>query len=138
MDRRFLPVIQAQLEAQGLTAVVKFKNYVPREQLPIILNQAIALVHPSLWEGFGLTVLEAMSCGTPVLVSDRASLPEVVGDAGLYFDPSQPAAIAAAMQAVAQEPGLQQRLSTAALARSQQFSWERTSQITIRQLQALL
>ncbi|WP_370538801.1 glycosyltransferase family 4 protein [Synechococcus elongatus] len=138
VDRRFLPVIQAQLEAQGLTAVVKFKNYVPREQLPIILNQAIALVHPSLWEGFGLTVLEAMSCGTPVLVSDRASLPEVVGDAGLYFDPSQPAAIAAAMQAVAQEPGLQQRLSTAALARSQQFSWERTSQITIRQLQALL
>lgn len=138
VDRRFLPTVQEQIQAYGLTEVVQFKNYVPREQLPIILNQAIALVHPSLWEGFGLTVLEAMSCGTPVLVSDRSSLPEVVGDAGLYFDPLQSEAIAAAMLAVAQESGLQQKLSQAALARSQQFSWERTSRITIQQLQALL
>lgn len=138
VDRRFLPAVQAQIQAQRLTEVVQFKNYVPREELPIILNQAIALVHPSLWEGFGLTVLEAMSCGTPVLVSDRSSLPEVVGDAGLYFDPLQPGAIAEAMRAVAQDSGLQQRLSAAALARSQQFSWERTSRITIQQLQALL
>ncbi|WP_126147077.1 glycosyltransferase family 4 protein [Synechococcus elongatus] len=138
VDRRFLPAVQAQIEAQGLTEVVRFKNYVPREELPIILNQAIALVHPSLWEGFGLTVLEAMSCGTPVLVADRSSLPEVVGDAGLYFDPLQPEAIAESMQAIAQDSGLQQRLSAAALARSQQFSWERTSRITIQQLQALL
>lgn len=73
-----------------------------------------------------------------MLVADRSSLPEVVGDAGLYFDPLQPEAIAESMQAIAQDSGLQQRLSAAALARSQQFSWERTSRITIQQLQALL
>jgi glycosyltransferase involved in cell wall biosynthesis len=90
-----------------------------------LIGAASALVMPSLWEGFGLPALEAMSCGTPVLSSDRGSLPEVVGDGGLYFDPEDASAIARAAVQLLTDPALASSLADKALARSREFSWDR-------------
>ncbi|TMG84321.1 MAG: glycosyltransferase family 4 protein, partial [Betaproteobacteria bacterium] len=83
---------------------VHFTGYVSDAALAELLNGAYALVFPSLWEGFGLPAVEAMSCGVPVLASRRASLPEVVGDAGLYFEPADPTAIAACVLSLLRDP----------------------------------
>ena len=77
----------------------------PDDDLVYLYNRAYALVQPSLMEGFGLPPVEAMACGTPVLASTAGSLPEVVGDAGVFFDPTDVAAIAEAMRVAARRPG---------------------------------
>ncbi|NEO88248.1 MAG: glycosyltransferase family 4 protein, partial [Spirulina sp. SIO3F2] len=97
---------------------------------PTLINQAIALVFPSLWEGFGLPVLEAMACGTPVITSNLSSLPEVAGDAAILIDPYQVHEITAAMQEIATNNQLWQSLREAGLQRAQQFSWRKTAQQT--------
>ena len=102
---------------------VRFTGYLGDVELVELLNSAAALVFPSLWEGFGLPAVEAMSCGVPVLASDCASLPEVVGDAGLYFDPRDPASIADCLRRFLGDPDLQRRLAATALERAQTFSW---------------
>ena len=79
----------------ALAPHVHFTGYLGDTELVELLNGAAALVFPSLWEGFGLPAVEAMSCGVPVLASRRGSLPEVIGDAGLFFEPDRPSAIAA-------------------------------------------
>jgi glycosyltransferase involved in cell wall biosynthesis len=126
-DRRYTPLLAAQVEQLGLTHQVKFLSYVPYPELPKLLNQAIALVFPSLWEGFGLPVLEAMACGTPVITSHLSSLPEVAGDAALLIDPYQVDAIADAMQAVASDSQLRTQLCQLSLKRASQFSWAKTA-----------
>jgi glycosyltransferase involved in cell wall biosynthesis len=137
-DKRYTPVLMAQVEQLGLTNQVKFLDYVPYEQLPTLINQAIALVFPSLWEGFGLPVLEAMACGTPVITSNLSSLPEVAGDAALLVNPYNMGEIAEVMQAVAADSGLRSRLRQASLARASQFSWTKTGQATAQVLQRYL
>jgi glycosyltransferase involved in cell wall biosynthesis len=137
-DRRYTPILQAQADHLGLTHRVKFLDYVPYEQLPIIINQAIALVFPSLWEGFGLPVLEAMACGTPVITSNLSSLPEVAGDAALLINPYNTGEITEAMQAVATDSILRSRLCTLSLNRASQFSWEKTGQATVEVLKRYL
>jgi len=87
---------------------------------------------PSFYEGFGLPALEAMQCGVPTIVSDRASLPEVVGHAGLLVDPDDPAALADAMWRIAHDEALRQRLRDAGLARAKVFSWEATARKTLQ------
>lgn len=106
---------------------VQFLGYVEDEGLAELLNTAHALVLPSLAEGFGLPAVEAMSCGAPVLASARGSLPEVVGPGGLFFDPENPADIAAAMNRLLGEQGLQADLATRALAQAATFSWDRAA-----------
>jgi glycosyltransferase involved in cell wall biosynthesis len=106
--------------------------------VPRLLNQAIALVFPSLWEGFGLPVLEAMACGTPVITSNLSALPEVAGDAALLIDPYQVGELAAAMAAVWQDSQLWQQLHRAGLQRAQGFSWAKTGSATAAVLQAYL
>src|SRR5690606_24458010 len=78
----------AEIKDAGLEERVKLLGYVADEDLPALLSAAEALTYPSLYEGFGLPVLEAMACGVPVAASDTSSLPEVVGEAGLLLDPS--------------------------------------------------
>ena len=129
-DRRYTPLLEAQAHERGLSNQVKFLNYVPDRQLPQIINEAIALVFPSLWEGFGLPVLEAMACGTPVITSNLSSLPEVTGEAALLIDPYSIPDITAAMEAIAQNNGLRSRLSQLSLQRASQFSWAKTGQAT--------
>jgi glycosyltransferase involved in cell wall biosynthesis len=105
--------------------IVAFRG-LPRAQLVRLLVGADLLCLPSWFEGFGLPVLEAMACGTPVVVSDRGSLPEVVGDAGLVVDPA-PAAVSEAVGRVVSDPALRAQLSTAGVDRAARFSWTRTA-----------
>jgi alpha-1,3-rhamnosyl/mannosyltransferase len=108
---------------------IHFTGEIDDEELAELLNTATALVFPSLWEGFGLPAVEAMSCGTPVLSSDRGSLPEVVGDAGLYFDPLSDEALADQAIRLLSDPELQKDLSKKALMRASQFSWEKGAEL---------
>lgn len=130
-DRRYSPQLQAQIAELRLTDRVKFTDYVPYEQLPALYEQAIALVFPSLWEGFGLPVLEAMACGTPVITSNCAALPEVAGDAAILVHPESVSEIAAAMQAILQESGVRSQLQQRGWQRVQQFSWAETGKATM-------
>ncbi|MDX2242470.1 MAG: glycosyltransferase family 1 protein [Leptolyngbyaceae cyanobacterium bins.302] len=134
-DDRYNPELMAYITELELTNQVKFLSYVPYSELPKVINQAIALVMPSLWEGFGLPVLEAMACGTPVITSNLSSLPEVAGDAALLVDPYDGGAIAHAMHQLAQDSALRHQLSAASLQRASQFSWEKTGNETVRLLQ---
>lgn len=108
---------------------IVFTGEIEDPDLAALLNTADALVFPSLWEGFGLPALEAMSCGTPVLSSDRGSLPEVVGDGGLYFDPLSSQALADQAIRLLTEPGLRQALSHKALAQATGFSWDKGAEL---------
>jgi glycosyltransferase involved in cell wall biosynthesis len=137
-DPRYTPSLQAQTQALGLGDRVEFLAYVPYDDLPRLINQAIALVFPSLWEGFGLPVLEAMACGTPVITSNRSALPEVAGDAALLIDPYQVGALADAMGSVANDSRLWNTLHQAGLARARGFSWEETGRRTGEILQRYL
>ncbi|NET61753.1 MAG: glycosyltransferase family 4 protein [Symploca sp. SIO2E6] len=137
-DERYTPLLIAQAAQLGIATQVKFLNYVPYEKLPIIINQAIALVFPSLWEGFGLPVLEAMACGTPVITSNLSSLPEAAGNAALLIDPYKTGEITEAMQAIATDSQLRSHLSTLGLARVSQLSWAKTGQATVEVLKRYL
>jgi glycosyltransferase involved in cell wall biosynthesis len=102
-------------------------GYVPDELLPALYSGAAAFVYPSLYEGFGLTVLEAMACGTPVICSSTTSLPEVAGDAAVLVDPSDVAAISQAIQNLLSDEHLRSSLRSRGLARAQQFTWDRAA-----------
>jgi glycosyltransferase involved in cell wall biosynthesis len=120
-----------QVEALTLEEQVAFLHGVPDADLPALYNGAAVLVTPSFYEGFGLPALEAMACGTPVVVSDRGSLPEVVGPAGMLVDPEAPESIAAGLAAVLDDPEGQRQLERAGLAQAATFSWERTARETL-------
>jgi glycosyltransferase involved in cell wall biosynthesis len=105
---------------------------VPDDDLPALYSGADALVYPSLIEGFGLPVLEAMRCGTPVLTSSTSSLPEVGGEAALYVDPHNVDGIAAALYKLATQPSLRTDLSARGLQRAELFTWTRTAVQTLR------
>lgn len=101
------------------------------EDLPALYTGALCFVLPSLYEGFGLPVLEAMSCGTPVITSNTSSLPEVAGDAALLVDPQDLVGLAAAMHRVCQDEGLRRQMSARGTAQAARFSWERAAQETL-------
>lgn len=107
---------------------VTLAGFVPDDDLARLYNAATLLVLPSLDEGFGLPVVEAMACGVPVAVSNRGSLPELVADAGLTFDPEQPHAIAASIRRLLDDDELQRALAARGLQRAKQYSWQRTAQ----------
>nr|WP_199332578.1 glycosyltransferase family 1 protein [Anabaena catenula] len=137
-DKRYTPLLEKQLEELQITHLVKFLNYVPYDELPIIINQALALVFPSLWEGFGLPVLEAMACGTPVITSNISSLPEVAGDAAILINPYNVGEITAAMQAIINDSEMRKQLSQKGITRANQFSWEKTGLATVEVLKQYL
>ncbi len=129
-DSRFTPLLKQQAIELNILHRVKFLDYVSQSDLPIIISNAIALVFPTLWEGFGLPVLEAMACGTPVITSQLASLPEVTGDAAILIDPYDTKAISSAMQWVATDSQARSQLSNLGLARAKLFSWSNTGKAT--------
>ena len=137
-DPRYTPSLKADLHRLGITNQVKFLDYVPYSQLPTLINQAIGLVFPSLWEGFGFPVLEAMACGTPVITSNLSSLPEVAGDAAFLVNPYNIKEITAAMQAIAGDSGLREHLRTLGLTRASKFSWAKTGLATVEVLSRYL
>lgn len=115
----------------NLSEKVLLLEFVPYQDLPSLLSGAESLVFPSLHEGFGLPVLEAMSCGCPVICSDRGALPEVGGNAALYVDPLEPASIGSMMQSLFEAPQMKANLKRLSLEHVQQFSWERTAKMTL-------
>ncbi len=114
----------------GLGDRVRFLGYVPRPDLPGLLGGATAFVYPSLLEGFGLPILEAMACGRPVITSATSGLAEVAGDAAILVDPLSIPAIAAAMTAMVEDASLAADLSRRSLRRAAQFSWRQTAEST--------
>jgi len=108
------------------------------ESLFALYHLAEVLVAPSLWEGFGLPVLEAMACGTPVICSDRSSLPEVAGDAALTFDPERADCLEELLVRILQDNDLRQKLSAKGLERSSRFSWENAAQETVKLYEKVL
>ena len=123
--------IMSCASSSGLEKTVCLPGYVAREEMPSLYAGAFAYVTPSLFEGFGLTVLEAMIFRTPVVISDRASLSEVAGDAALIVGPERPDMIADAVSRIASDQGLRQRLIDCGLRRVEEFSWERTAKLTL-------
>ena len=110
---------------------VRFLGPIADADLPGLYAGALAFIFPSLYEGFGLPVLEAMACGTPVACSNASSLPEVAGEAALFFDPYDSVAIADALARLVDDSSLRNKLHEKGLARAKQFSWERTAAATL-------
>jgi glycosyltransferase involved in cell wall biosynthesis len=106
-------------------------RFIEEEDKPAMYSGASAFVFPSLYEGFGLDPLEAMSCGAPVVCSNRTSLPEVVGDAAITVDPENIQELVAAMRRVLTDPELQSDLRARSLQRAAQFSWQKAARETI-------
>ncbi|MFZ2488200.1 MAG: glycosyltransferase family 1 protein [Anaerolineae bacterium] len=120
------------VQQAGLAGRVLFPGYVDDADLPALYSAATVFVYPSLYEGFGLPPLEAMACGTPVISTNAASLPEVVGDAALTITPTDTEALAAALRAVLADAALRTDLRTRGLARAAQFSWDRCARDTMQ------
>lgn len=120
--------IFAAVKRLGLEKYVLFPSYIPAYDMPALYSGAKAFLFPSLYEGFGMPPLEAMACGTPVLTSNAASLPEAVGDAALKVDPLKAGAILRGMEMLLTDKSLCDRLSKAGLARAQQMSWEHAAE----------
>ncbi|MBN1180155.1 MAG: glycosyltransferase family 4 protein [Anaerolineae bacterium] len=120
-----------RVDALGLAGHIRFLDWVPAEALLALYNGAVLFVYPSLYEGFGLPPLEAMACGVPVLASDAASLPEVVGEAGLLLPPEDTTAWTDAIVALLRDPARRDALRQAGLARAARFSWARAARETL-------
>lgn len=116
--------------ALGLAGEVIYPGYIPADELPSWYQAADAFVYPSLFEGFGLPVLEAMASGTPVITSNVSSLPEVAGDAALLVDPHDVAGLADAIDRILGDRALAAGLRDAGLARAASFSWPRAAEAT--------
>lgn len=114
-----------------LSDSVVLTGYVPENDLPGLYSGALFFVYPSYFEGFGLPPLEAMKCGAPVIVGNRTSLPEVVGDAGILVDPFDPDAIAAAMSKLISDSNLRTELIARGLERAALFDWQETARQTL-------
>ena len=120
------------LEKAGVKDTVVVTGYVPENDLPALYSGALCFVYPSYFEGFGLPPLEAMKCGAPVIVGDRTSLPEVVGDAALSVDPFNIEAIAAAITRLVNNSTLRHELSVRGQERARMFSWQHTARETLK------
>ncbi|MBC7232562.1 MAG: glycosyltransferase family 4 protein [Chloroflexi bacterium] len=123
--------LQKQVAELGLEGKVLFLDHVPDEDLPLLYNAADVFVLPSLYEGFGLPALEALSCGTPVVAANRASLPEVVGEGGVLVEPMDAEAMAQAMVALLSDPQRRAAASQAALRQAERFSLQRQAEETL-------
>jgi glycosyltransferase involved in cell wall biosynthesis len=137
-DPRFTPQLQQQAQALGIAHRVKWLNYLSYQELPTVISNAVALVFPTFWEGFGLPVLEAMACGTPVITSNLASLPEITGNAAILINPYRTAEIAGAMMDLITDQKMRSQLSQLSLQQAEKFSWAKTGAETQAVLQQFL
>ena len=116
---------------EGSDRDILFTGYVPGPDLPALYSGAIFFVYPSYFEGFGLPVVEAMQCGVPVIAGNQTSLPEVVGEAGLLFDPFDTKALSDAITRLIDDSELRQALRAKGLARAKNFNWKTTARLTL-------
>jgi glycosyltransferase involved in cell wall biosynthesis len=124
--------IYTTTQALKLEGKVIFTGHVPNEELPYLYNGARLFAYPSLYEGFGLPVLEAMACGAPVVTSNISSMPEIVGEAGLLVDPYDQMKLTEAMERLIVDDDLNHALRQQGVRRAAEFSWERTARETLK------
>ncbi len=120
-----------EIDARGVQDRVHLCGYLSYDDLPYLYNLAKMVVFPSLFEGFGLPVIEAMASGCPVACSDTTSLPEVAGDAAVYFNPDDPGEIAESVWRVWNDPVVQDQLKSDGMARAKRFEWRETARKTL-------
>jgi glycosyltransferase involved in cell wall biosynthesis len=137
-DSKFTIQLQHQVAELNLTQQVQFLDYISYQKLPILLSNAVALVFPTLWEGFGLPVLEAMACGTPVITSNLASLPEITEEAAILVNPYNIVEITNAMKEIGENKLMRSHLIKLGLTRVKQFSWTKTGEQTKTVLQQFI
>jgi glycosyltransferase involved in cell wall biosynthesis len=123
--------VEAEIARQP-TNDIRFLGFVAGADLPALYSAADLFVYPSLYEGFGLPLVEAMACGTPVITSNVSAMPEVVGDAAVLVSPDDVASIADAMETVLGDSSLRATLVEAGLVRSRAFRWEETARVIAR------
>ncbi len=119
------------VERLGLAQQVKFINFVPFEDIPVIYSLACLMVFPSLFEGFGIPFVEAMNTGLPIVCSNTTSIPEVVGDAGLYFNPEDPRDIGEKVLRAWSDEGLRNTMIERGFERAKLFTRELAAMKTI-------
>ena len=129
-DPRY-PQAQERVRALGIADWVRFIGEVSNADMPALYSACTLFVFPSLYEGFGLTPLEAIACGAPVACSNTSSLPEVAGDAALLFDPTRPEEIATTCARILNDPALQTALRARSLAQAARFTWAETARRTL-------
>jgi glycosyltransferase involved in cell wall biosynthesis len=122
-------------EELGVGQQIRWLGYVKTEDLPALYSAAGVFVMPSLYEGFGMPVLEAMACGAPVICSNTTAFPEVAGEAGLLIDPTKPEALAGALQKVLNNPELAEEMRQKGWQQAAHFSWERSGHLALKYLQ---
>jgi glycosyltransferase involved in cell wall biosynthesis len=130
--------VYARVRSLGLEQNVVFTGYVPEEDLVLLYNAAQVFVFPSLYEGFGLPILEAMACGTPVVTSNTSSMPEVAGEAALLVDPTDVQAIAEAIEGLLRDESLRHSLGARGTEQANRFSWPKAAQETLATYQAVV
>jgi glycosyltransferase involved in cell wall biosynthesis len=123
--------IFAKAEQLNLGDRIRFAGFIDDADLPLWYAAATVFTLPSLYEGFGIPLIEAMACGTPVVASTSSSLPEIVGDAGLLVSPTDPDALGAAILRILREPDLRAELREQGFVRARRFSWYETAQRTL-------
>jgi glycosyltransferase involved in cell wall biosynthesis len=123
--------------ALGIEAFVRHTGYVAEDDLVALYNGADVFAYPSLYEGFGLPIVEAMACGTPVITSNVTSLPEVAGEAALLVDPKSEDEVAAALDRLLNDPALRAKMRDLGTARSREFTWRRMADETVAVYRAL-
>lgn len=122
-----ISALEARVREASLQNIVKFTGYLDDELLPPLYRQALGFVFPSVYEGFGLPVLEALACGCPAAVAQAGALPEVAGEAALYFNPKDSDCMARTLTRFISEPHLRADLREAGLHRTREFTWEATA-----------
>jgi glycosyltransferase involved in cell wall biosynthesis len=128
----------ALVKSLGIENKVIFTDYIEDEDLPGLYNLAEFFIYPSFYEGFGLPVLEALSCGKAVICSNTSSLPEVTGEAAILIDPNNVGQLQEAIKALDADKGLREELSAKALIQSKKFSWEKTVEQTVKVYEEVL
>lgn len=121
----------------GIEEKIIFTDFVPTGELPFLISGSKAFILPSLWEGFGIPVVEAMACGVPVITSNVSSLPEVVGDGGLLVNPESETQIEQAIRLLVTDKKLHDKLSKKALEQAKKFSWQKMAKEVIKVLESV-